>query len=289
MARYCFSGHETFTCKALWLKKGFDHLLLGYSFLDADAVVKLGVGKNMVSSIRFWSKAFGMTINDRPTPIAHYLFDDNGGRDPFAEDLNTLWILHYQLVTSRVASLYGLLFLDLQRELKTFDREQLLAYVKRRCSVPEQKNVYNENTVKKDIGVLLANYVLPDSKKSLEDFSALLLDLNLIRKMSQEGQKYTFGQTRAEQIAPEVILYALVDYAERSGTKLLSLDQLTELSLIFCMSLPELIITLRQLVKEYPTQLDYQDNAGVKNIIFKGEPLEKEEVLDKYYKKGQQL
>lgn len=57
--RYSFSGHESFYCKSLWLKKGYDFLTEGRSFLDEDAVVRLGVGKNMVTSIRYWLKAFG--------------------------------------------------------------------------------------------------------------------------------------------------------------------------------------------------------------------------------------
>lgn len=280
MARFSFSGHETFTCKSLWLKKGFDYLLSGYSFTADDAVVRLGVGKNMVSSIRFWSKAFGMTQNDRPAALAEYLFSDTEGRDPYAEDINTLWILHYQLVSCQVASLYGMLFLDVQREQKTFDREQLQAYVKRRCSVPEQKNVYNENTVKKDIGVLLANYVMPDSMKSLEDFGALLLDLGLIRKVEQ---KYTFNQTQPTQIAREVILYALLDYCERQNTRTLSNDALQEIALIFCLNQTDLIAILQQLARDYAGRMDYQDNSGVRNVLFTGEALDKNVVLDCYY------
>ena len=166
MARYSFSGHETFTCKTLWLKKGCDFLEEGHSFSEDSAVVYLGVGKNMVSSIRFWLKACGLTQSDKLTNLATFIFGKNG-KDCFAEDHNTLWLLHYYLVKSQVASLYNMLFLGVQRELKTFDREQVQAYVKRKCNVPEQKNVYNENTVKKDINVLLANYVMPNSTKSL--------------------------------------------------------------------------------------------------------------------------
>ena len=45
--KYTFSGHETFACKSLWLKKGYDFVKDGHSFNDEDAVVALGVGKNM--------------------------------------------------------------------------------------------------------------------------------------------------------------------------------------------------------------------------------------------------
>ena len=52
--KYVFSGHESFSCKQLWLKKGYDFLVNGNNFNAPDSVVKLGVGKNMVSSIRYW-------------------------------------------------------------------------------------------------------------------------------------------------------------------------------------------------------------------------------------------
>ena len=43
--RYCFSGHESFPCKSMCLKKGYDYLADHNKFTDLDAVVKLGVGK----------------------------------------------------------------------------------------------------------------------------------------------------------------------------------------------------------------------------------------------------
>lgn len=47
--KYTFSGHDTFHCRSLWLKEGYDYLLLDKKFSDDDAVVVLGVGKNVVS------------------------------------------------------------------------------------------------------------------------------------------------------------------------------------------------------------------------------------------------
>ena len=73
--KYVFSGHESFTCKTLWLKKGYDFITNQHNFNAPDAVVKLGVGKNMVASIRYWMHAFGMTDNDELTDIAHYLLE----------------------------------------------------------------------------------------------------------------------------------------------------------------------------------------------------------------------
>ena len=42
---YRFSGHESFPCKSLWLKKGYDFVVAGNDFNSPEAVIGLGVGK----------------------------------------------------------------------------------------------------------------------------------------------------------------------------------------------------------------------------------------------------
>lgn len=276
--RYSFSGHESFQCKSLWLKRGYDYLLAGGKFNDADSVVKLGVGKNMVASIRFWLRAFSLTTADELTPLAKYIFDDVNGRDKFTEDMNTLWILHYLLVKSGNASIYNLLFLEYQREKKEFSKSELQTFIKRKCSVPEQKNVYNENTVKKDIGVLLKNYIAPTDLKTIEDFSALLLDLNLINR--READRYVFRQVKNTEISAEVLLYAMIDFSNKDKT--LSLDKLQALALIFCMPLPDLIEAIKRIESKYSRSIVFTDNSGVKNVQLLAE-LEPSTILDSYY------
>lgn len=208
MSRYSFSGHESFQCKSLWLKKGYDYLLDGNKYTDTDAVAKLGVGKNMVASIRFWLKAFGLTKTDELQPIASYIFDTYIGVDPYSEDVTTLWLLHFLIVSSEVASIYQLLFVDFQREKKEFTKAELQAFIRRKCSVPEQKNVYNENTVKKDIGVMLKNYVMPSDLKAIEDFSALLINLGMI--LNKGNDTYSFKTNTVDDVVPEIVLFALI-------------------------------------------------------------------------------
>ena len=85
--KYTFSGHDSFQCRQLWLKKGYDYVKAQRSFNDEEAVVKLGVGKNMVSAIRYWMKAFNIIDNkDVPTEFGDRLFDDENGYDPYLED-----------------------------------------------------------------------------------------------------------------------------------------------------------------------------------------------------------
>jgi hypothetical protein len=61
---YRFSGHETFACRYAWLPKAAQQVTLNPYILtpslEDEAMVQLGVGKNMVRSVRFWAEAFGI-------------------------------------------------------------------------------------------------------------------------------------------------------------------------------------------------------------------------------------
>jgi hypothetical protein len=53
--KYKFSGHQTFAFRYGWLEKGVRGVAACPTlFSEDDALVRLGVGKNMVDSIRHW-------------------------------------------------------------------------------------------------------------------------------------------------------------------------------------------------------------------------------------------
>src|SRR4051794_40443347 len=61
-----FARHETFAPRFGWLRKAYDAVTdprVGPEvFLQPDAPVTLGVGKNMVNAIRYWTQAFKLTV-----------------------------------------------------------------------------------------------------------------------------------------------------------------------------------------------------------------------------------
>src|ERR1035437_1834804 len=65
---FSFSGHETFVFRYGWLKKAYDAVRENpQSFGDDQAIVTLGVGKNMVRSIRHWALATGVLAEEPKT------------------------------------------------------------------------------------------------------------------------------------------------------------------------------------------------------------------------------
>jgi hypothetical protein len=284
LKKYTFSGHESFPCKSLWLKKGYDFVVAGNDFNSPEAVIGLGVGKNMVSSIRFWLKAFGVTENDKPTALADYLFNDQNGKDKYLEDIATLWLLHLNLVLTEEATLYNMFFCGVQRERSHFEKEQVLTYVKLRMVEAGKMTLFNPNTVKKDVAVLLQNYALPRKAQSNEDFSSLLIDLDLIRQ-SSESKGYYFNVDGKRKVTKEIFLYGLLKLKELEGDNTISFDTIQErVGLVFCMQDFETIEMLKLLARDYSQYFAYSDVAGIKQVQFTKD-LEVKQVLDDYYGK----
>src|SRR3954471_7429315 len=108
LTTFSFSGHETFSFRYPWLKKGFDAVRAdGGVFQRDDAITILGVGKNMVRSIRHWCLTAGILAGApdggrelRPSRPRTLLLSDEG-LDPYLEDPATLWVLHWQIASNR--------------------------------------------------------------------------------------------------------------------------------------------------------------------------------------------
>lgn len=282
-----FSGHESFPCKTLWLKKGYDFVKEQKDFNAPEAVVDLGVGKNMVASIRYWYKAFGLSKDIDTNWLADYIFDTMSGKDPFVEDLGTLWILHFLLVYTGEASIYNMFFSEFQIERRVFNKEQVISFIKRKMIEGGKGNLYNENTVKKDVGVLLQNYCLPRNAQSNEDFTTLLMDLDLLRQTDKTDKNeenkvyYYFNVDGKRQVIPEIFLFALLTVKNKSDNTI-PYETLYELGLMFCMDNLEVIDMLKLLSETYSDSLTYSDVAGIRQLQFTKQ-MDAKQVLDKYY------
>ncbi len=102
-----FGGHQSFHLRDQWLYKGIywtnqtSQILLNNKKNTEMAMQKMGVGKNMVDSIRYWLKAanlikshpVGFTLTDTARKILE--------KDPYFELDGTLFLIHYLLVTNK--------------------------------------------------------------------------------------------------------------------------------------------------------------------------------------------
>ncbi len=292
MSNFRFSGHETFICKQLWLKKGYDFLKEGNSFNDPDAVVKLGVGKNMVSSIRFWLKPTCLVDkNENATKIAKLILDDEGF-DPFLEDIGTIWLLHYLLVSTGYASLYNIVFNDFLKSKNEFTKNILNNYIKR-VTTEKDGSYYNKKTVENDIKVFLRNYL--QSKNELknsnieDDSSGLFQELDLIKQFTQQGQDknidqfYLIERKERTTVPKEIFLFVVLSNI-KSG-EIVSLNELVSghnsAGNIFLLNRSGVFQKIEELLQEYGF-VSFTQTAGAPILQFEKKP-DPINVLEMYY------
>lgn len=283
--KFTFSGHESFQCRHLWLKKGYDFVKKKKSFNDEDAVVALGVGKNMVNAIRFWMKAFNiLSPDDKLTDFAHNLLADDGF-DPYIEDEATLWLLHYQLVKKGFASTYSVVFNHLRREKIEFTKENFVGYVKRRYE-GEKSFVFNPKTLNEDFSVFTKMYLRSDaqSKDKEDSFSGLLTELDLVKSFSRGKEDFfVIELTERNEIPLEIFLYTILDNETfEASVNLNSIEMnLNSAGSVFAINRTGLYSMIEKLTEKY-SYIIFNDQAGVKELQFKKKP-QPISILEKYY------
>lgn len=295
--RYTFSGHESFQCRNLWLKKGYDYVAQNKSFNDKDAVVSLGVGKNMVAAIRFWLKAFNIiTPKDEITDFGRNLLA-NDGWDPYLEDVASLWLLHYQLVKNNFASTYYIIFNEFRREKIEFTRETYVSYLKKRNQI-DTTFPFTENTVGADFDVFKKMYLSTgDEPVGMEDsFAGILCELNLVKSYKKEKPEWVQGKEKVikydsfyieneerTDLPPAVFLYAVLDHnAFGKAISLHSLEyDINGPGAIFALNRTGILEKISD-ITEANRDITYLDHAGIKELQLQ-EKRDPFTVLKQYY------
>ncbi|MER3374039.1 MAG: DUF4007 family protein [Allomuricauda sp.] len=287
ITKYTFSGHDSFQCRQLWLKKGYDFVQEGKNFNDEDAVVQLGVGKNMVSSIRFWLKAFNVIdTKDIPTEFGERMFDDENGYDPFLEDEASLWLLHYQLVKNGFASIYSIIFNEFRKEKLFFNKETFVNYIKRIGENNPDLN-FNENTVAKDFIVFSNLYKSDPESKDVEDsFSGILSEIEILKTTGKgRDEQFYIENTERDNLPEAVVLYTILDspnYGNSINLNSLEFD-INSPGSIFALNRTGLMNKISDIVSEFK-DITFTDQAGIKELQFKNKA-RAYSILDKYYGK----
>jgi len=288
MSNFRFSGHETFHCRHFWLKKGFDYINHGRDFKDPESVVNLGVGKNMVGSIQHWLNAFNILDNNKLSEFSKYVFEKEG-YDAYLENNGSLWLLHYFLLKKDYASLYKLTFLDFRktRISAEFSEEQLNDFILK-LSIRSGLKI-SPKTIENDVKVLIRNYVplYKKGSKSLEDdFSSLLINLDLITKVNNSlingAQEFRFLYDTKVNLPSRILLFAILDSFEEQLSIAVN-DIQIEVSDVFLCNREGTENKLQEL--QELGYIVYKEDAGRKEIQIK-KKVTKWTVLKDFYEKG---
>ena len=296
--RVSFSGHETFPFRYTWLKKAVDAVNGDECAFHADdAMVRFGVGKNMVSSIRHWGIVTGMLAEApgrcagrvrqlQATELGGSLLGD-GGWDPFLEDPGTLWLLHWQNA-SRPAGATTWWWVFNQFPGTIFTRGELLEALQTLGSQRGWTRVTAE-TLKRDIDVFLRTYAPQERRNTvLEDtLDCPLAELGMIRALRQD-QTYALVRGDRDTLPDGIFAWALAEYlAHRpADARTVTLEELSfgdgAPGRVFCLDEPGLLGRLDRIEAVTEGGVVFDETAGLKQIYVHRAP-DPTTLLHRYY------
>ena len=223
-----FSGHETFVCRYAWLPKAIRAVSRDSTILTRpdDAMVELGVGKNMAISIKFWAESSQViaalpTSGHEVTALGNGLLKEKDGHDPYLENTRTLWLLHWKIATNREAPVF------LWRQMLNFwhraefSESQVLPFLEQAAAA--YTKLRSKRTLSDGLRVFVNSYVPTRSSKgdvAEENLDSPLVELELIHRT---GDRHTTDGAHRETIfafniedkpaiTPELFAYCLNDY-----------------------------------------------------------------------------
>lgn len=219
---YRFKGHESFIIREGWLDKGMEALSANPRlFQKSYGAEELGVGPNMAKSIRYWLKAACLTEDKKEgvflTEIGRIIYD----KDPYLEDIFSLWVIHCNLVRNiGQATAWHLFFCRFNRE--EFTQEQLRQEMLELAEQLPGMQAVAERSVTDDCDAILRMYTKQKEKGRTpeEKNNSPFGILGLIRKQDSGYQKQ---QPRLDRLPKEVIWYLLLKFGDA-----VSIDTLLE-------------------------------------------------------------
>jgi hypothetical protein len=223
---YRFSGHETFPCRYAWLPKAYRSLSDNPRIFsnEEDAIVAMGVGKNMVRAIRFWVQTTGIAapVKDGGYSITNFgeVLLKRDGFDPFLEDRRTLWLIHWKLSTQTDEPLFAWDYLLNKWRHQEISRTAALRAFQQEAKRLERK--LSSVTLDQHFDTFLHTYVPTRSRKGeiLEDnLDCPLVELELIQRIGERdygsGRReaiYAFRREPKSDITPELFVFCLNEF-----------------------------------------------------------------------------
>lgn len=273
-----FTGHETFVFRYAWLTKAVEAVQTDPEiFTREDAIVRLGVGKNMVRSIRHWGLATGV-LEEEPksrgavlgiSEFGQFLLGPDGC-DRYLEDQATLWLLHWQLVSNRTRSStwrWAFSALPSNEFTRATLQDALIEAAKRGGGKPP-----SESSVRRDVEVFVRTYVssrLSSSAIPEESLDCPLVELELLE---ESNGLIRFIRGPKDTLPDEVFAFAVADFWLSTAT---TRQTLSFSDLSYGMGAPgsafkfdenSLVERLERLETVTDGALVYADTAGLKQL-----------------------
>ena len=218
-----FRAHETFFIRKGWLSKGMKYVSQNPSvFVDSEnkATDVLGIGSNMVKSLRYWLQVTGLTTEPNKgkrlqsfTELGKSIFEN----DRYIEEAGTLCLLQYKIASSKEDATAWYYFFN-EFNMSEFTKEDFVAslnnYVLMENGTAATRSLTEDfNCI---VGTYLPRYKSNPTKISPEsNIDCPLGELGLIDVFNKSKKSFKKSMPAVEFINPLVALAIIVDNANR--------------------------------------------------------------------------
>ena len=208
--------HESFHIRTGWLRKGLKALEINnHIFLeDINAMKELGIGKNMVSSLRFWLQATGLTkeirnSNSQKVQQKTVLADFILKYDNYFQDIGTFWLLHYYLIVNKdLKTVWNWFFNFFKR--KNFTKKEFVTELEKYINQKENKTL-KKRTLDREFNVFKRTYIYdPKINKNPEDTK--LSPFRNLKYLIEKNNELYIRIPNKKLLSPKIIYYCIVDF-----------------------------------------------------------------------------
>ncbi|MHA6260033.1 DUF4007 family protein [Sporosarcina sp. CAU 1771] len=268
-----YNQHQSFFLRDRWLGKGLREIKKDpHFFFSNEAFEKIGLGKNMVQSLRHWLVAVevvepvgaGKNRVHEYKPLGEWILKN----DPAIKHFETAALLHYSIVSKIEPSTTWFWYFNLFTETMA-SREDLFSELSPWIQDRETR-VISENSIKRDIDCLIRMYTaVGDDKDPEEVTSSPLSKLGILRE--QNGVVH-----KIEPIIPKgsllFVKYILLKYSEDNQQYEISLEDIIHreglLGKAFNLSRGTIVSLLMELVdnEDFPLRFTRTNNLDMVSI-----------------------
>jgi len=293
--KMAFGRHETFAVRYGWLSKGFQAMVAknGSKVFESDeATVELGVGKNMVSAIKYWLRACRMidASENIPTVLGKELLSKDG-LDPYLEDEATIWLLHWLLATNAELATSWYWFFNRYHKPEFTAQELTTALTDFVNDQVINKKKPSPSTLKNDAALIPRMYTQSKGGTRTPIEEVLDSPFSLLKLVTQtaSGRGYQSRPSTRPDLPLGILGFAVCEIFKMKETRVIpiedfmySKDNYPAIGSVFRMTENDLIAKLEKLVVFMPNVFDIRDTAG-QHQLYMSEEIDAIEFVKRHY------
>lgn len=231
-----FRAHETFFIRKGWISKGMKYVSISpdvFISKEDNPMDVMGIGANMVKSLRYWLQAIGVTQEPLSgkriqtlTPFGQLVF----AQDKYIEEIGTLYLLHYKLASNKEMATSWYYFFN-EFSLSDFAKDDFSTQISNYIKIEDDTANVALRSIEDDFTCIINTYVpryktMPNKISAENNIDCPFGEMGLIDIIKKEKRHMVYKKVvpSASTFNPWVILAVINDNA--NGNNELKLSEL---------------------------------------------------------------